>query len=139
MLLSDEDPDAPVRSFHVWSPEFLKQFLEMLEPFGFRCHEDMIMAPPSVDWTIERTKGTAYAYHRFTDRPELYNPCFTIFFRGRLVASIRVTVYRYSTSYSVQWNDTLIPRIRDYLTMRQMDHRFPEFMPSILEPFLIGS
>jgi hypothetical protein len=138
MLLSEKDPDASIRSFHAWSPEFCERFLGALGSFGFHRDEDTIVAPSSADWTIRRTRGKAFVYQK-RGEPDLYNPIFTILFRGRLVVSIHTTVYLYSTTYASKWNDDMIPRILDYMSMREIDEKFPEFVPSILEQFLIGS
>jgi len=137
MLLSETDQNTTVRSFHAWSPEFAEQLLDRLSPFGFRRHENTIEAPVSRDWVIERKKGTPFSY-RIRGEPIRYNPCFTILFRGRLVASIRVTVYGFSTAYAVEWKDDVIPRIRDFLAMREVEQEFPEFLPSVLEFMLMG-
>jgi hypothetical protein len=96
--------------------------------------------PSNGDWTIECSRGTKFWYSSFDDQRPLYNPCFSIFFRGRLVAVIHATVYRSSTSYTLDWNHRVlegIAQVGNLDMIAESRDLSPDMYEFILD-FLIG-
>jgi hypothetical protein len=106
VLLKEKDPAVShIDNITSWDESFTSLFLAQMAVFGWtKIHTEentLLTPPPGGAWCIQRIKTSCRYWYETSEC--LYNPQYDIFYYGMCVGTIKVIVYRHSTSYIIKW------------------------------------
>lgn len=116
ILLNEYDPEEEIcKKLLSWNSDFSMILLDRLTLYGWKekydnkTHYNYIVAPET-DWIIKVYRSRK----PFIYGVGLFNPFYEIYFKGLCVCHVCVEVQRYSTLYSVSWNEPNLERVFEW-------------------------
>lgn len=111
ILLSENDSDLWITQFEAWNWRFKEEFLTRMKPYGWTENLDgekhMLICPPQ-HWKIHRCRHSPFYYP--TSKPA-WNPLYHIYYHNILVATVKVFVLNWDTSYTWDFKENKIGMI----------------------------
>jgi len=123
ILIAETEPSLQkIHSIEIWTSSFFTDFKKVLEPF--MTGNTNYLVPSVRHLTILQKKGTKNPYNFEGPKKILYNPRYSIFYKGVWFMDIITYVSGWSTHYSIQKNPSF----------SNLDGtKFIEYIDSVLE------
>jgi hypothetical protein len=123
ILIAETEPShREINNIEIWTSSFFTDFKKFLEPL--MTYDNHYLVPFVRHLTILQKKGSKNPYHFEGVKKILYNPHYSIFYKGIWFIDIIAYVSGWSTHYSIQKNPSFA---------HLNGAKFIEYIDSVLE------